>query len=94
MDELERDCICTLAQAKGIMPEVVMPESTLDELGLDSLDRVSLSFDLEEKYGVELPESHLVAMKTVGDVVAEIREALLKKNSSAMSSATNEGQTR
>ena len=82
MDDIAQDCMRALAQAKGLTPEAVAPEKTLDELGLDSLDRVSLSFDLEEKYDVEIPESRLTAIRTVGDLIGEVEAAVQKKNAS------------
>jgi acyl carrier protein len=83
MDDIAQDCMKALAQAKGLPLEAVAPEKTLDELGLDSLDRVSLSFDLEEKYNVEIPESRLTAIRTVGDLIAEVEAAVQKKDSAA-----------
>lgn len=80
MDEIAQECMLALAQAKGLPAETVAPEKTLDELGLDSLDRVSLTFDLEEKYNVEIPESRLASVRTVGDLITEIHAALAKKS--------------
>ena len=90
MDEIAQECIRALAQAKQLPAETVTSQSTLDELGLDSLDRVSLSFDLEEKYNVEIPESRLAAIKTVGDLVAEVHSAVLKKSADASSGSEAE----
>jgi len=50
---------------------------------VDSLDRVTLSFDLEEQYGVEIPESKLHQIKTVRDVAVAVQEALAKKQAGA-----------
>lgn len=41
----------------------------VDELGLDSLDTVELTLGLEEAFGVEIPDSDLEDVRTVGDVI-------------------------
>ena len=76
-------CIQAIAQAKDLPPESLSLESTFEQLALDSLDLVSLSFDLEEKYGVEIPEHRLHAIRSVGDLVAAIQEALRQKAAKA-----------
>ena len=60
-------------------------DTPLDSLQVDSLDRVTLSFDLEDQYGVEVPESELYQVQTVGDVANAVQQALLKKQAMAAS---------
>ena len=60
-------------------PEQIGLDTTLESLAVDSLDRVSLSFDLEEQYGVEIPESKLHSIQTVGDIAHAVNEAVLTK---------------
>lgn len=83
MDEIAEDCIHAIATSKGIPPESIALDSSLESLQVDSLDRVSMSFDLEEKYGVELAEHRLHAIATVGDLVREIHEAVALKSATA-----------
>ena len=42
----------------------------LDAIGLDSLGRVELAMDLEERLGVTVPDGAEDTWRTVGDVVA------------------------
>lgn len=79
LTEIEQECIRRIAEIKAVPKESITPDTTLESLAVDSLDRVSLSFDMEEEYGVEIPESKLHEIETVGDVAAAIQEALLKK---------------
>jgi acyl carrier protein len=79
MTELEEECIRRIAAEKVIPVESVTLEATLESLAVDSLDRVTLSFDLEEQYGVEIPETKLHQIKTVRDVVIAVEEALARK---------------
>lgn len=87
MTELERECIRRIAAAKDIPMDTITLETTLESIAMDSLDRVSLSFDLEEEYNVEVPESQLHRIVTVGDVVVAVQQAMLKKQAAAAGSA-------
>ena len=51
-------------------------ETTFEELGLDSLDGLNLIFELEEEFGIMVPDDKVQLMKTVGQVVAEIEQLL------------------
>jgi acyl carrier protein len=89
MNEIAQECIALIAKQKSIPPESITLESVLvEDLGLDSLDRVSIAFDLEEKYEIEIPESKLDQIKTVQDMVSGIEQALAQKNSAAAPSST------
>lgn len=79
MTEIETECIRRIAEVKGIPADGIEPDTTLESLAVDSLDRVSLAFDLEEKYGVEIPESKLHSIRTVRDVASAVEEAMLAK---------------
>ena len=88
MDEIAQECIRAISAAKGIPAEGITTASTFEELALDSLDRVSLSFDLEEKYNVDIPEHRLNSIKTVGDVVNEVHQAILRTSRPAAETPT------
>ncbi len=48
----------------------------MEELRADSLDVVELLAMIEDKYGIYIPDSELVNMRTVGEVVAYVEENL------------------
>ena len=79
MNQVADECIALIAKQKSIAPEQIRLDSTLEELALDSLDRVSLAFDLEEKYDIEIPESRIDQIRTVRDMVTGIEDALRQK---------------
>jgi acyl carrier protein len=85
MNQVADECIALIAKQKSIAPEKIGLESTFDELALDSLDRVSLAFDIEEKFDIEIPEEKLGQIHTVGDMVRGIEEAVRRKNVGASS---------
>ena len=71
---MERQAILTTIQdhleSRGIDRELVTEKADLaQDLGLDSLDTVELTVGLEEKLSIEIPDSDLEGVRTVGDAV-------------------------
>lgn len=63
--------------AQGIEEERVIPEAELGAgVGLDSLDTVSLVVAMEERFDIEIPDSDLQNVETVGDAVTLIESKL------------------
>jgi acyl carrier protein len=87
MNQVAEECIALIAKQKSITPEQIRLDSTFDELALDSLDRVSLAFDIEEKYDIEIPEEKLGQIKTVDDMVTGIEEAVRRKSATPTTNA-------
>jgi acyl carrier protein len=83
-------CIALVAAAKQLPVEQVSLDSTFDELAVDSLDRVSLSFDIEEKFGIEIPDSRLHTILTIRDMVDGVEEASRAKAEKARLKAAGE----
>ena len=66
-----------LAEALNLPIEKVTPDSKIvDDLGADSLDVVELLSQLEEEYGIVIPDEQAENLVTVGDVANAI-EALM-----------------
>jgi acyl carrier protein len=87
MNQVAEECIALIAKQKSLPPEQIRLESTFDELALDSLDRVSLAFDIEEKYDIEIPEDKLGQIRTVSDMVTGIEDALRRKGAAPEANA-------
>ncbi|HNV69899.1 MAG TPA: acyl carrier protein [Candidatus Ozemobacteraceae bacterium] len=49
--------------------QVTMEASFIEDLGADSLDTVELVMDLEEHFGIEIPDEEAEKLKTVKDAV-------------------------
>lgn len=69
MDDIEPRIIELVAKSKNLPASDVQMDSTFDELQIDSLDKINLSFAVEEMFGIEIPDDSLNSLKTVGDVV-------------------------
>ena len=54
--------------------EVSMEASFIDDLNADSLDLVELIMEIEEKFGIQVPDDAAEKIKTVGDAVGYIQE--------------------
>ena len=67
-----------LAEALNLPLEKVVPTAKIvDDLGADSLDVVELLSQLEDEYGVTIPDEEVENLVTVADVASEI-EKLVK----------------
>ena len=67
-----------LAEALNLPLEKVTPDAKIvDDLGADSLDVVELLSQLEDEYGVQIPDDEVENLATVADVANEI-EKLVK----------------
>jgi acyl carrier protein len=77
---IEDRCIELIAQARQLPRESIRPDSTFEELGLDSLDKVTLAFDIEETYNIDIPESSLATIRSVPEMVAGIERAIAAKH--------------
>jgi len=51
----------------------------IKDLGADSLDLVELIMAIEEEFGLEIPDDEAEKLKTIGDVVSYIQNALNAK---------------
>jgi len=51
-------------------------ETRLADLGVDSLNTVTIIFELEEEFNIEIPNEILSNIKTIGDIVREIDDCL------------------
>ena len=73
--EIESKVIKIIAEKLGIDESEVKPEASfIDDLGADSLDIVELVMELEEEYGIEIPDEDAEKIKTVQDAIDYIKE--------------------
>jgi acyl carrier protein len=69
MNDITDRCIDIIAKSKGIPADTVTLASTFDELNIDSLDKINISFEVEEAFNIEIPDEALSTLRTVGDMV-------------------------
>ena len=75
--DIEQTLKESIARQKMISTEDITLDSSLEELGISSLDSISLIFDVEDKFGIEVPNEALKKVKTVRDIVEGV-DALIQ----------------
>lgn len=56
--------------------EITEESKFIDDLGADSLDVVQIVMQLEEVFGIQIPDEALEKIETVGDAVKQIQLAI------------------
>jgi acyl carrier protein len=77
--DLPEQITALIARSKNLDPSVVHLSSTFDELQIDSLDKINLTFEIEEIYAIQIPDDSLNELRTVGDVVAGVQRLMAEK---------------
>lgn len=78
-NEIEKKAIEVLAEILHKEKGDIRPESNLvDELEMDSFAAIELLFELEDRYGLEIPDEEVENFKTVKDIIDYV-EARLKE---------------
>ena len=78
-DDIESRVIGIVATSKSLDPATISRSTTMEELGLDSLDGMSMIFDLENEFDVEIPDDAAEQASTIGDLADEVRRLLAEK---------------
>jgi|688.fasta_scaffold23745_4 acyl carrier protein len=68
-----------LSEKKGVSTDAISMDSSFEELELDSLDAVELIADLEEAFGVNVPNTDLQKVRTIRDAVEGLGKAMEAK---------------
>jgi acyl carrier protein len=79
-DRLTEDILASLASITKRASDTITPESSLEDLGLDSLDTITVVFELEDKFGISIPDDEVRSIRTVGDVIEGIRRLVAEKS--------------
>ena len=56
MEDLQELVILSIAKAVPLDRKNIRPNSTFEELAIDSLDTVGIVFELENAFGIKLPD--------------------------------------
>ena len=72
-ESIEERVMAAIVRSQDVDPGRVRPEATFEELGMNSLDAIALINDLEEQFGVTIPNEEAMGMSSVGEAVECIR---------------------
>ena len=66
-----------IADVLNVDPDEITEETTFtDDLGADSLDLYQIKMGIEEEFGPTIPDEKVAGVKTVGDALTMIKEAV------------------
>ena len=64
-----------IAEALGINQDSIKDESNfINDLGADSLNIVEIVMEIEDEYGIEIPDEDVEELNTVGDLKNYIKD--------------------
>ena len=67
--DIENELIKAIVRQKKLDAATINRGSVLTELSITSLDAISIVYDIEEQFGIEVPNEALQGLQTVGDIV-------------------------
>lgn len=70
--DFEKICAMLSKQMDVPAEQITMETRLVEDLKADSLDVVELIMDIEQEYGVQVPEEELPNVHTVGDILRVI----------------------
>ncbi|MFN2495846.1 MAG: acyl carrier protein [Pseudonocardiaceae bacterium] len=69
-EDILRDLAEIVNEVAGVEPsEITLEKSFVDDLDIDSLSMVEIAVQVEDRFGVKVPDEELANLKTVGDAV-------------------------
>ena len=68
-DQLTETVLSVVASVKHLPQERISLESSLEDLGFDSLDKVTMLFDLEKQCQISIPDEAVGSIRIVRDIV-------------------------
>ena len=65
-----------LMKKYSLAADAITPQSTLESLSLDSLDLIELLFDVEDEFGIRIPQDGGAALKTatIQDIIDSVQK--------------------
>ncbi len=76
MDVFEKRVLDIIIGSRNIDRKTVTADTKLDAIGISSLEALALAFDIEAEFGISVPDSEILKLRTVGDVYAGVRRLL------------------
>jgi acyl carrier protein len=77
--EFAAKVIAVIAKSQRIPVETITLDSTFEELKIDSLDGINIVFELENKFGIEIPDEGVQNLRSVRETVEGIAKLVEEK---------------
>ena len=80
MSEIEARVKAIIVEKFGVSESEVTKEASFtNDLGADSLDTVELIMEIEDEFGISIPDDLAEKISTVGDAIKFVEEEVAKK---------------
>ena len=80
MSEIESRVKSIIVEKFGVSESEVTKEASFtNDLGADSLDTVELIMEIEDEFGISIPDDLAEKISTVGDAIKFVEEAVANK---------------
>ncbi len=84
MADIEERIKKIIAEQLMVEEEEITPEASfIDELGADSLDTVEMIMEIEDEFGIEIPDEDAEKLQTVGDAIEYVKRKVEEKEGQA-----------
>ena len=78
-EELAARVIAVIARMQKIPVDSVTLDKTFAELNIDSLDGINLMFEVENEFGIDIPDEDVKEIRSVRQMVEGIEKLLALK---------------
>ncbi len=75
-DSVAEKVVAALASVKHVPRERITLDSSLLDLGFDSLDVITMLFELEKEFEISIPDDEARSVSSVRDIVEGVRKLL------------------
>ena len=78
-----------IARSQNMSPEQLSVDATFEEMGLNSLDALSLIFDLEEEFNVAIPNEEAMTIRSVRQAIESLQKMVSAQASESGATSVN-----
>ncbi len=79
-DNLEQRIVKIIAQIIDKPPNSISSNSSFEELGLTSLDAVTIMYELEQEFDIEIPDTEANTISSVQELIEGVRKLSLTES--------------
>jgi acyl carrier protein len=84
MADIEERLKKIIAEQLMVDEEEITPEASfVDSLGADSLDTVEMIMEIEDEFGIEIPDEDAEKLVTVGEAIEYVKRKVEEKEAQA-----------
>ena len=83
MSNIASRAIEIIAKTHNIDSSRISLESTFEELDITSMDAITIAFELEEAFGIHIPDDKVHSIRSVGEMVSGVESLLASDGGSA-----------